>query len=400
MPRATVKQDRNGVWTCRPYLGRTPEGVAIRPQRRFPEAKTEAEAQALAQAWLDEISAQDGTASTRLSDLLAEYIDTCEANGASPNSIRQYRLYARSYCGRFLAGRDAAELTAYDLTQFEKALLRRGGKGGRPLSASTVTACCQFLRGAYGYFVRSGIVSTNPVLAAEKPKREVYEALALDEADFQTLAQYLEAQLAKTSIIAPCVDKAEQREIVRAFGFWLALHTGMRVGEVAGVRRRDRSQRRGFVHVGGTVVDSPQRGAWRKEKPKGSGKGRRNISLTADEFEVISAFERWQDENFDWCSNDSPLVSMTGDYMRPDDLSKAFSALRNRLGLDSRATFHTLRHTHASWCLAEGVDLITLSERLGHSSPDITARIYAHVISGRDMGAAEAFSALAKSMRG
>ena len=59
-----------------------------------------------------------------------------------------------------------------------------------------------------------------------------------------------------------------------------------------------------------------------------------------------------------------------------------------RLGLPKSASLHTLRHTHGSFPLADGVDLATVSERLGHSSVRVTADIYSHALRGRDQEAA------------
>jgi integrase len=51
-------------------------------------------------------------------------------------------------------------------------------------------------------------------------------------------------------------------------------------------------------------------------------------------------------------------------------------------------SLHTLRHSHGSVLLADGVDLATVSERLGHSSVRVTADIYTHALRGRDQDAA------------
>jgi len=47
---------------------------------------------------------------------------------------------------------------------------------------------------------------------------------------------------------------------------------------------------------------------------------------------------------------------------------------------EPKITFHTLRHSHASQLLAAGVPIQAVSERLGHSSPDVTMRVYAHLL--------------------
>jgi integrase len=48
----------------------------------------------------------------------------------------------------------------------------------------------------------------------------------------------------------------------------------------------------------------------------------------------------------------------------------------------SGVTLHSLRHTHASMLIASGVDIITVSRRLGHCSPKVTLEVYGHLING------------------
>ena len=57
-------------------------------------------------------------------------------------------------------------------------------------------------------------------------------------------------------------------------------------------------------------------------------------------------------------------------------------------------TFHALRHTHASQLIDAGVDIVTISKRLGHAKPDITLRIYAHLFRKSDDKAAAAINSI------
>jgi integrase len=57
-------------------------------------------------------------------------------------------------------------------------------------------------------------------------------------------------------------------------------------------------------------------------------------------------------------------------------------------------TFHMLRHTHASQLIDAGVDIVTISKRLGHVKPDITLRVYAHRFAKDDSKAAAAINAI------
>lgn len=52
-------------------------------------------------------------------------------------------------------------------------------------------------------------------------------------------------------------------------------------------------------------------------------------------------------------------------------------------------SLHALRHTHASQLIASGMDVLTISRRLGHGSPTITLNIYEHLFGSTDDRAAD-----------
>jgi integrase len=63
----------------------------------------------------------------------------------------------------------------------------------------------------------------------------------------------------------------------------------------------------------------------------------------------------------------------------------------NSLGFDE-LTFHALRHTHASQLIDAGIDIVTISRRLGYASPTVTLAIYAHLFRKRDDKVAKAIN--------
>jgi integrase len=71
-----------------------------------------------------------------------------------------------------------------------------------------------------------------------------------------------------------------------------------------------------------------------------------------------------------------------GSLRPPRSVTKEWSDAMKRLGV--KASFHSLRHTHASELLRAGVDVVNVSRRLGHGSAAITLRIYAHVLRPND----------------
>ena len=383
-PAPRVRMGRDGVWECRLYLGRAADGRAIRPYRRFPHAATEEEARALAGTWAANVTADGSVRSARLSDLLEDYVEMRERNGASPNSIRSYRLFTR-YVSRFLRTANARDLGVMDFNRFEQRLLLPKADGGQGLGRNSAINVHNFLRGAYNHFVDAGICDANPLVYVAKPSPERHEASAITEWDFEDLNARLEAALGRE-----VRTRADYRAAVYAFASWLSLVTGMRVGEVCAARRIDVKRAQMFVHVGSTVIEPAGGRPFRRDVTKG--RKCRNVSVTRDDITAIDAYLRMQDGFLGRLGADAPLATLDGLYMRPTTVSRAFGRMRDSCGLPREITFHSLRHTHASWLIVNGCDLKTISERLGHADEATTLRIYGHLMPGRDAAAARLFS--------
>ena len=89
----------------------------------------------------------------------------------------------------------------------------------------------------------------------------------------------------------------------------------------------------------------------------------------------------------DWVENDLVFPSLTGNPTDQRNLIRFFKRLLKRAGLlDIR--FHDLRHTAATLMLLNGIPLIVVSRRLGHSKPSVTLDIYGHYIPGMQQEAA------------
>lgn len=379
-----VKRGADGIWECRLYLGRSIDGKAIRPYKRFPNAATEEEAQALAETWAAYVTADGTVRSARLTDLLEDYVQLRERNGASPNSIKSYRLFCR-YVARYLKTANARDLGVMDFNRFEQRLLMAKDEGGQGLSRNSVINVHNFLRGAYNHFVDAGVCDANPLVYVAKPSPERHEAMAITEWDFEELNEKLEGALS-----GEIATRDEYRKAVYAFAAFLSLVTGMRVGEVCAVDRIDVKRSLLFIHVGGTVIEKEGEKPYRRNVTKG--RKCRNIAVTEDDISVIDAFVGAQNRFLGRLGANSPLVTLDGGYIRPTTISRAFSRIRDACGLPRAITFHSLRHTHASWLIANGCDLKTLSERMGHADEATTLRIYGHLMPGRDAAAAQLFS--------
>ncbi|WP_417003702.1 tyrosine-type recombinase/integrase [Adlercreutzia sp.] len=371
------------VWYTRPYLGQTPAGKKIQPYKEFPTAKTEDEAQELANIWAENLTADGRVRSALLADLLDDYIAMRRRKGASPNSIRSYKTFT-GYVRKFLPTANARDMRVLDFNNFEDRLLLPKEKRGQGLSRNTVRNVHDFIRGAYKFFVKAGICDVNPMYDVDKPVLEQHEAQALNVGDFRKLDVQLKPLL-KPEVL----NKRTWRKALNAFAAWLSLRTGMRVGEICAVRPGEVFRAAKYIHVGGTVIEEPGMKPYRRDVTKG--RKCRNIGITDSDIATIDAFLELRKRFCGDLPSNAPIITVDGSYLRPNSVSRAFTNFAGKVEMPTGFVFHDLRHTHATWLLTHGVDLKTVSERLGHADEATTLRIYAHVLPGRDAYAASVF---------
>jgi integrase len=85
--------------------------------------------------------------------------------------------------------------------------------------------------------------------------------------------------------------------------------------------------------------------------------------------------------------------NVEGALRDPDRITQDWKRFAAKHGLP-RVTLHALRHAHASALIAAGADPVTVSRRLGHSSPLVTMAVYAHLFDRSDEAAAKAIDAV------
>ena len=96
-------------------------------------------------------------------------------------------------------------------------------------------------------------------------------------------------------------------------------------------------------------------------------------------------------------SSDAVPGAMYPNLCRVVDILEAegviFTDVGVHLARPGGVTLHSLRHTHASMWIAAGVDLLTVSRRLGHASLSVTLDVYGHLVHGADDRAAQIMEA-------
>ncbi|WP_337017323.1 tyrosine-type recombinase/integrase [Oceanobacillus massiliensis] len=165
----------------------------------------------------------------------------------------------------------------------------------------------------------------------------------------------------------------------------LAVYTGMRMGEILGLRWKDIDFSNQTIHIVQTLVRID--GGFTFQEPK-TRNSKRQIAI--DDY-VVSELEKRKEQQ----ETNSELVVTTGigTPYSPRNLQRNFNMLIKKAKVP-KIRFHDLRHTHATLLLKLGEHPKVVSERLGHSKISVTLDTYSHVIPDMQKPTAKKFSNL------
>ena len=316
-----------------------------------------------------------------LAMLLEEFLRLHAAEKLAPKTIERYRQLA-AYLDPNLLAMPVADVTPLHLSREWSRLLKSGGhtrrdKTPRPLSTKSVRHIAGLVSSTFSRAEKWGLVASNPVSHSEPPVPKKHRGLALTPAQ-----QALVFQSASGPWCLPTFLE-------------VSAATGARRGEILALRWSD--LRDGCAMVARSLTQTEDRLEFKEPKTPDSV---RPISLPESTLTALE-LHRQKQAAFraqfgpDYRSDlDLIFANPDGTPLKPNSISSAVSFLFRRLKLPEGASLHSLRHTHASLLLADGVDLATVSERLGHSSVRVTADIYSHAIRGRDQEAARRWDKL------
>lgn len=218
------------------------------------------------------------------------------------------------------------------------------------------------------------LITINPCKGVKLPKPDDDEIRPLDPEEVDVLLTYLDTLI---------LDKAtgKQRPHRNAALYHVAIRCGLREGELIGLRWSDIDLKRRELRVAGQI----QKGA--RRKTKSGDRGRRTIPLSHDLVDVL----KWHLQNQieernvnaeDWNAGNLVICSEAGTPINPSNLNFQFDRFLRQVELPD-LRFHHLRHTYAALNIAAGMDLYTLSRRMGHSSITVTADKYGHLYQGQ-----------------
>jgi integrase len=242
---------------------------------------------------------------------------------------------------------------------------------GTPVAPRTAQNTRRVLKAALQAAVDIELVSRNVAASGRTPAAEEGEVQILGPGEIRTVLDALAG--------------ADLFPIVA-----MALATGMRRGELLALRWSDIDYTTMVVSVERSLEHTKALG-YRFKTPK-TKYSRRSISIPESTVCVLREHRRQQlglrmqlgmgkpdPDALVFCRHD-------GRPLPPNHLT-----YRWRRAVGGKWKFHALRHAHASALIAAGQDVVKVSRRLGHSSPTITLRTYAHLFeAGPDRAAADA----------
>lgn len=231
------------------------------------------------------------------------------------------------------------------------------GLTARGLSSSTVGKSFRLLKQCMAIAVRDEMLLRNPCDGVRPPRREKVRPgiNALDSAERSRLKSLLASVEPDPMVV----------------GASIALYTGLRRGEVCGLRWRDVDLERGVLWVRKAIGVADGR-TYLKDSKTGHD---RDVALPAT---LVATLREWRR---DPRSGEVYVVGRGDRWADPSVLGREwgmFAKLNGVRGTEGRlCTFHDLRHTWATAAVAAGIDIKTVSSNLGHANAAMTLNIYA-----------------------
>jgi integrase len=303
------------------------------------------------------------------------------ANTLRPSTWENYKHVVEQHIIPTLGHLQLQRLTADHLDRLYGSLLIDGrvdGRGG--LAPKTVRSIHTIMHKALKDAERKQLLIRNVARAADPPRVHAHDR---------------EMKTWNPSEVRAFLAGIQDHRLYPAY--LLAVTTGMRRGEVLGVRWRDvdfdaTPPRLSIVQTLLSINYQLSYGA-----PK-TNRGRRSIALDRTTVEALKAHQELQDAERalvgdPYTSHDLVFARPDGSPVHPDYFSQTFDRAVLRLGL-RKIRLHDLRHTHATLGLAAGIPAKVMSDRLGHATVAFTQDVYMHAIPQLEADAAEQVAAL------
>ncbi|MFJ3616337.1 tyrosine-type recombinase/integrase [Streptomyces hydrogenans] len=374
----TVYQRKDRRWEAAGYVlapGNTRKRVRV-----YGTTRKEALAKLTEKIAASNLGLPVAAADSTVGDYLTYWLNGVAVHQVRENTHTRYAACIRLHLIPGLGAKKLARLTARDVRTFldhlrttcqcctqERDIDRRscctiGQCCDKRLSPLTVTYVHSVLKSALEHAVREDDlprnIARNVKTPAPRPRR--FQPFTASEA-----RQFLQAASGDRLLAL----------------YELALRTGLRKGELLGLRWEDLDLDSGTASVRRSLQRTQNGGL--TSLPTKTRASERRIALPTECIHSLKSHQERQQEQRQaagtgWTDSGLVFTTPTGRPLDPTNLTRSFGRLLHRAGL-RRIRFHDLRHSTATLLLEQGVDLVVIKELLGHAHIGVTAGVYAHV---------------------
>ncbi len=264
-------------------------------------------------------------------------------------TYEQYHGHVNNYLKPYFEGFKINQINFDAIEQFKAAHLKKG------ITPPTLSKYLTTLGAVLKYAVRMRYIEFNPATEIEKPKKNKSD----EEKEITVLGPEMSQALF-----------ANARDLKDRVMFMTAVLTGMRQGEILGLKWGDIDWSTRQIHVKRTY----NHGRFYDPKSKAS---RRKIDLAP---QLVKALKEWRLASRFKAEDDLVFPNPEG---KPQNhsrmLRKSFHPTLVRAELP-RMRFHDLRHTYASMLIKQGENIKYIQAQLGHSSIHMTIDVYGHLM--------------------
>jgi len=311
-----------------------------------------------------------------------------------------YQKFIKNYINPALGNVRVCELTTVQIQEFINTLAVEKGVRGNKLSPNSINGVRRTIKTILEGAVDNGIISKNPAKKTKPLRSKDKEIVTLSIEQLKHLIHVAES---KNYIYVSAKQLWREDE-----GMWylrqctyyllvLAIATGMRQGELLGLNWDSVDFKNAYIDVKqnlqyssiGIVIDSPK-----------TQNSKRKIKIDEETKDKLMEWQNLQNEfavkYFGAFKNKFNLVftNSLGNPISASNFRRTYwKKLMIACGFSENITFHSLRHSHATNLLAAGVDIRTVSQRLGHASLS-TTMIYLDLLPDWQEKAVEKFSSL------
>ena len=372
-----IRQKKKGQWEGRIVVGHKSDG---KPIYRYVYAKTQKELIEKLHQKIDiyRDAELNENSNMTLGEWLDKWLNEYMTGTVRESTLKGYRNHIEAYIKPNLGHKQIAFITTADVQRMYNKLKKQGRVNKHPqfgfeLSDSMVVDIHRVLHKAMKTAVQEHLIPTNPTEKTVRPK--------IIKKDMQVLT---DEQLDKF------LNAIELETEWRDF-FYTELTTGLRRGEICGLKWTDFDEETGRITINRSI--EVKNGIVTEGETK-TGRGKRSFYLPESTANILS--ERKKTAKTEWIFTDPINPELP---IAPPKAYRKIKELLNKAELPD-IRFHDLRHTFATHAITSGVDAKTLSGILGHTKASFTLDTYTHVTTDMQQKASEIVGGFIKDIFG